>query len=254
MFFQADMFALPSGSFSTIPHDLHRRRRAMFSHHFSTAAVHKLEPLLREKVDLLLARLESTRETGEPVSLWHAYTALVADIITAYCFPESYNLLAVPDYSKQMLETFTRISLGTHMIKHCPWMIHLLRALPQWLARWVHPDLELLVDMQVGFANQVLKVKEKRANSNANGDESEQGHVFDSMLNAEVPESEKSIERLAHEAQTVVMAGMMTTAHSLMTITYHVLANPHVLVRLIEKLSTMSSGPAEAAPLSALEK
>jgi hypothetical protein len=106
-FLQADMFAGPASSISkiTIPHDLHRRRRAMFSSHFSVAAVHKLEPLLREKTEILFARLEDARKTGEPVPLWHAFSALAADIITSYSFPEGYNHLNTPDRTCTMSST-----------------------------------------------------------------------------------------------------------------------------------------------------
>jgi cytochrome P450 len=245
------MFAVPDSSISTISHALHRRRRAMFSNHFSAAAVHKLEPLLKEKIDILFARLGEAKKTGEPVPMWHAFSALTADIITAYSFPEGYDHLGAADFAPQMHEMVNRFSLGSHLIKQCPWLLQLLRVLPENIAKKVQPDLALVIEIQEGLVRQVRKVIEARTVSKMT---SVEGQIFDSMLDAEVPDSEKTVERLAMEAQLLVLAGMLTTAHTLMTIVYHVLANPEVLTRLMDELSNVSAGSIEAVPLSALEK
>jgi len=245
------MFAVPDSTISTISHSLHRRRRAMFSNHFSVAAVHRLEPLLKEKIEILFARLEDAKKTGEPVPMWHAFSALTADIITAYCFPEGWNHLSAADFAPQLHDIVNRLNLRTHLIKQCPWLIKFMRMLPANVAKKVQPELAVLIDIQEGLVRQVRKVIEARTISKRT---SVEGQVFDSMLDAEAPESEKTVERLAMEAQLLVFAGMLTTAHTLMTIVYHVLANPEVLARLMDELSSISPGSIGAVPLSALEK
>ena len=52
----------------------------------------------------------------------------------------------------------------------------------------------------------------------------------------ELPDSEKTIRRLQHEVQVFVIAGTETSAHALACITFHVLDNPSVLLRLQQEL------------------
>lgn len=219
----------------------------MYASNFSSTAVQKLEPLLREKTEILFKRLEEAQETGEPVPLWHAFSALTADIITAYSFPEGYGHLSASDYASEMHEIFTRSSLGSHTIKQFPWLMRFLRSMPESLARKLQPDLAMLIDMQEHFAKQVRDVIVKRTDAK----NIERGHIFASMLDADVPAAEKTVQRLAMEAQVLVIAGMLTTAHTLMTIVYHVLANRHVLDRLMDEISNVSL---DSSVLSDLEK
>jgi hypothetical protein len=84
------------------------------------------------------------------------------------------------------------VSLGSHVIKQFPWLMQLLRLLPPQLSRKIHPDLAVHIDMQEGFARQVWEVIAKWADT----EKTEGGNIFNSMLDAEVPGSEKSVERL----------------------------------------------------------
>ena len=63
--------------------------------------------------------------------------------------------------------------------------------------------------------------------------------LFYSLLNSDLPASEKSAERLQSEGESVVGAGALTTAHYLTTTLYHILANPHILRKLSEELRAM---------------
>lgn len=69
-----------------------------------------------------------------------------------------------------------------------------------------------------------------------------------------LPPGEKTTQRLAEEGQVLIAAGEITTAHHLQTITYHVLANPPILNRLIDELvSTMSTPSSPIPPLKQVE-
>jgi cytochrome P450 len=61
--------------------------------------------------------------------------------------------------------------------------------------------------------------------------------IFHGLLsNSNLPESEKATPRLVHEARILLAAGTDTTASTLATITYHLLANPEILKRLKDEL------------------
>ena len=60
--------------------------------------------------------------------------------------------------------------------------------------------------------------------------------------------SEKTLPRLADEGQVLLAAGQITTAHHLKTITYHLLAQPLVMGRLLKELETLMPSPSSPIP------
>lgn len=80
--------------------------------------------------------------------------------------------------------------------------------------------------------------------------------IFHGLLdNPNLPESEKVTERLLDEAQILIGAGTDTTANTLAALTYHVLANPDIFMRLKDELSKAMPDPdtmPESAQLEAL--
>jgi cytochrome P450 len=60
--------------------------------------------------------------------------------------------------------------------------------------------------------------------------------VFHEMIQSDLPESEKYLRRLRDEAQTLVGAGLTTTAWSLTNASFYLLDNPTVLEKLRKEL------------------
>ena len=63
--------------FETMDHELHRKGRMALNPFFSKRSVQSLEPVIREKVGELLARLRKTLNTKLVVDLSTAYAALI---------------------------------------------------------------------------------------------------------------------------------------------------------------------------------
>jgi cytochrome P450 len=84
---------------TTISQELHRIRKAPLLPFFSKRAVVELEPLIRAKVDQICAGMKNFMEQGEPLILGRAFTALTLDVITDYCFRNSWNCLDDPEFS-----------------------------------------------------------------------------------------------------------------------------------------------------------
>lgn len=61
--------------------------------------------------------------------------------------------------------------------------------------------------------------------------------IFADLLESNIPESAKSIDNMTGEAQIVLGAGSVTTAHTLATMTYHMLANPDILARARKEIT-----------------
>lgn len=84
-------------------------------------------------------------------------------------------------------------------------------------------------------------------------DEKDEVTVFHSLLNSELPISEKSSERLAEEAVLLLGAGTHTTSWALSVATFHVLSQPDTLRKLKRELEVAIPDPAVSTPLHALE-
>jgi cytochrome P450 len=76
--------------------------------------------------------------------------------------------------------------------------------------------------------------------------------IFHELLNSNLPDSEKSVERLTDEAQTVIGAGQETVAWILTVITCHLLSNPVVLRKLKIELATAIPDPDVITPEATL--
>ena len=111
----AGMFGSTDMAFGTIGHRLHRQRRSAFSSFFSKASVRRLEPVIQTLVDRLCDRLAAKRDSGQPVNLLYAYSALTQDVITEYCFSDCRNVLEMEDFSPGYYELVYKPSELTPM-------------------------------------------------------------------------------------------------------------------------------------------
>ncbi len=71
--------------------------------------------------------------------------------------------------------------------------------------------------------------------------------IFQTLLDSDLPEDDKSLERLGQEAQLIIGAGSDTTANVMTQATFHILNNPQVLSKLRAELETAI--PDRYAPL-----
>lgn len=78
--------------------------------------------------------------------------------------------------------------------------------------------------------------------------------VFKELLDSGLPPDEVTMQRLAQEAQTVIGAGQVTTAHFLKMTSFHILANPEIHTTLKQELNSVMPGDGSLAPLSKLEQ
>lgn len=78
--------------------------------------------------------------------------------------------------------------------------------------------------------------------------------IFHSLLNSDLPLSEKAPERLAGEGILLVGAGTHTTSWALSVAAFHLLSQPDLLRKLKKELETAAPDPNVMTPLPALER
>lgn len=95
----ARMFGTSKAAVGTVDHGLHKMRRGALNHFFSKSSVVKMEPIIGSNVVLLLRRLKETGSAGRSVNLSDAFTALSADVISSFCFDDSYGFLRTENFN-----------------------------------------------------------------------------------------------------------------------------------------------------------
>lgn len=86
-------------------------------------------------------------------------------------------------------------------------------------------------------------------------DENATSSIFRHIVSSDMPESERSIERLSREAMVLFGAGTATTARTMGFMSYYILRNPHMRERLGNELKDiMAAYPNDLPRWSDLEK
>lgn len=141
----------------TIPHELHRNRRAALNPFFSKASVRRLEPMIRDGVVQLLDRMDTCGRSAEVMPMNMVYKALTADVITKYAFGKSTDFMKLEDYNSAYFEAFDKF------FEYGPWLFHisglssLMESLPVAIATRLMPDIATIFTLRlVNSAIQVL--------------------------------------------------------------------------------------------------
>lgn len=78
--------------------------------------------------------------------------------------------------------------------------------------------------------------------------------VFGSLLQSDLPPSEKSLQRMTEEGFSLFAAGTETVSWALTVITYHLLAKPAMLEKLTAEISQVVDSSGQLPPWAALER
>ncbi|PQE07536.1 cytochrome P450 protein [Rutstroemia sp. NJR-2017a BBW] len=253
----AGMSGTSLGTFGTIEHTVHRKRRAANSYFFSQKAIAEAEGLLQERVQELCDVLYKSYVREEAIELKLKFLAFTTDTVC--------QLQKDTEKAEQWQRTIEAVGRITPLIKQSPWLISAAAKVPFPIIERLLPDLGRLLGYQnFKYENvnlQVLQhVKEQAyayinsAQDTKSRDSKSQYTLFDAIRDSSLPPNEKSIDRLAHEAFVVIVAGGETTARSLAFAMYHIHANPRVLERLLEELTTAIPNATTPPSMKSLEK
>jgi cytochrome P450 len=240
----------PTSTATTVGHDLHRTRRATVNPFFAKRAVVDLEVQISEKVDYLCERLAAFAESGEPIRLDVAYSALTTDVITEYCFGHTYNYLQEPDFKAGWKDAMAVVFEGSAFRRATPWLTDLMQKFPDKYILKMAPQLGAMID----FQNEV-KSEADRSFGLWKAGKSIEGSIFSELLQSHlVPDGDRSIPHLIDEGTTIVAAGVETTAKALAITTFYVLSTPGVLQKLRGELLKAMPSPHDRPTWTQLEQ
>ena len=126
-----------------------------------------------------------------------------------------------------------------------------MRSLPKWLAVLLSPSIGSVLHVQRQAEQQITQIK---AQPHSTYSDLSHPTLFHEILQSNLPESDKSVNRLKEESVIVVGAGTLTTSWALSVATYHLLASPRVLRKLKTELMSASGVSDDPnIPLSVLD-
>ena len=130
-------------------------------------------------------------------------------------------------------------------------MLPTLFLLPDWLMQAIYPLFAQYRVQKLEYESQVRSILSHTDKTSTESHPT----VFHSLRDdPDLPLLEKSLPRLVMEAQTLIGAGTLTTTHMLSITTYHILANPPILRKLLEELGAAIPDIATPCPLQTLEQ
>ncbi|KAH8594870.1 cytochrome P450 [Bisporella sp. PMI_857] len=245
-------FGMDGSIFATAEHDLHRLRRAALAPFFSMASVRRLQPVLQERVDVLMQRLKGFKDTGEVLMASWMFAAFTNDVVMLYSFARCDNRLEAPDFDPSYRDASFFGSTAGSFMKHAPWVNNLMQSLPDSVARLLHPAMASFIAQKRNTLAQIANI---RAGKNDKWKDKEYPTIFQSILNSKLPDEEKSTTRLSDDGQVLMMAGTLTTAWVLEVTTFWLLSKPEILRKLKGELKEVFPNPDDVGtvPLPTLE-
>ena len=113
---------VPGSLVGTVPHDLHRNRRAVLNPYFSKASIWKLDPVIRTSLIALFKRLDESANSSGIFHASLAYKAATCDIITGFSFGVATDYIARDDYEKSYFEAVDDHLNMAWMMTYIAWL------------------------------------------------------------------------------------------------------------------------------------
>ncbi|KAL1605273.1 hypothetical protein SLS60_004821 [Paraconiothyrium brasiliense] len=224
--YSARMFGTSTAAVGTTGHDLHRIRRSALNPFFSKRAVMDIAPTIQGIANHGCDSLRRSGAAGRELNLRDFFFAFSADVVGQVAFGSNSGLL-----DKENFE---------------PGWQKLMMIIPPGLVSLFHPPATRLFNIRNDIKLNIERTRKTLDTKQA--DEKKGIHhsilprtALHTLLTSSLPAPELQTPRLEDEAFTLLGAGTITTAHTLTTILYHVLANPTIKARLESELSSLHS-------------
>ncbi|KAH7303811.1 cytochrome P450 [Stachybotrys elegans] len=234
--------------FSTVDHDLHRIRRGPVAKFFSRGMVSRLEDEIQELAQKLCDKLLASG--GHPFDIAHAYSCFTSDAISSYSFGEAFGFLSRDGWQPNYREATLAVLKPVFLFRFFPFLAASTK-LGKYIIDYLPADAALMIrTLQIDIPSRVRKTK---ADIDANIVH-HRPTVFVDLLQSELDESEKGVDRLTFEAVAVLGAGTETTSWALAVITYYLLSQPDTFAKLEAELKQAVEDPRHLPSWTTLEQ
>ncbi|RAH76615.1 putative cytochrome P450 [Aspergillus japonicus CBS 114.51] len=221
--------------FATIDHKHHRIRRGAMNKFFSRAQIARLEPEIKRLTDQLCDKIiRLGTKDHEPLDITTAYSCFTADVISGYCFGESFGFVEQEGWEPNFRDAVVGLLETIFLFRFIP-VTKLLVPLVPFLWRWLPRSLQVYMDEST--EKMPARVRQARQEFET-GTIPSRPTIFHALLTSSLPEAERTDYRLTGDGLSLNTAGTETTAWTLTVATYYLLSQPKTLARLVEELES----------------
>ena len=82
-------------------------------------------------------------QTGRILEVGVPFTALSLDVISDYCFGQSWRCLSAPEFAPAWKRTMTNLFEPVPIAKQFPWILQIMKAIPLWALKKMNPDMAM---------------------------------------------------------------------------------------------------------------
>jgi cytochrome P450 len=230
-------------TFSTIEHDLHRKRRAINMPMFAKAVVNGNTDIIRGQLKKMLRSFDNAAEDGTVLDLSLIFLAFTTDVASTYVLDVPLGMQDDLDGKATQWRNGTRqISANTPLVKQFPWLSIVINLIPLAVWKAVSPGVASLLGIYEWTRSEAKRFIEAMEADTSQSRVMKKTTRKDTKLFRALWESfdddpeNRTLLRLSEEANTLMVAGSETTARILCRAVYEILENPEALATLRREL------------------
>ncbi|KIW37891.1 uncharacterized protein PV06_09873 [Exophiala oligosperma] len=225
------------GFFNILDPKVAKPWRDAYMPYFSKSAIGRLEPLIHDRMNTFLQKLDAAASVEKPVDLSMGYRSLTSDLVTSYMFAnKGIETLEVEDFQSPMLvaleKNFDFLQYTMYWNNFFYWFAGQLQTLTKEQTEKFFADLSQQLKIKVG---EIMK---------KGGSGSGFPTVFDCWAAPNVKRTFiPRLDQLSADAFLFYGAGTDTTAYSLTCGTWGLIHNKDALTKLREELHNALGAP-----------
>lgn len=132
----ANRFSNETSVLTTASDSLHRVRRGALNPFFSKQRIVGLQDIIRQKLDVLVKKVEGYKDTNAPMTMNRAFMAFSEDVIMQYSFGHDYAALQKDESLPVMHDPLASITHAGNAALQFPLIPKVMNAMPQaWIEK-----------------------------------------------------------------------------------------------------------------------
>lgn len=209
-------------------------------------------------MNILAQNLEKAYYSQDTVHLSPLLLGWSSDALTSCVFGRELGVQKNEAQRNELNDAFEAIGYIYPVIRQFSIIIKIAFSAPSWIIKSISTDLEA-----VAAIGRKMKVWSKDAIDAHPTDESgvpkksrrpsTSQTLLQNILNSNLPEEEKELERVSAEAMEIFSAGSITTSKSAAILMYNIIAHPEIHAELAKELKESMPNPMVMADLEVLE-
>lgn len=222
--------------FTTLDAREHRVRRSYLNPTFSKKKILLTEPMVREKVELMLRRFEEFERSGKTVNIYIACGALTVDVITDFAFDSCLDILKTEDFTHRLCTVFEQTAESVWFLKHYPTISWLVPRIPLPIMTLLMPEASGWAIIQDICTTELKKLFKER---DAGELKRERKPTVMRELLSTLPAEIATPELLRDEGTSLIGAALHTTRWVLTVGTYHMARDGEIQKALLQELKAV---------------